>query len=177
MRALELRRHAPRDKEEDRLTPEGQRLAEEVGRELPGGYAAVFTSPAKRAAETVAWFLRGLGQPLPDQHGVIEGLASAVEDRWRTAGKASGTGRIDDIEKTDRDLVEQESARLGGLVRDLLASLPEDSRGLAVGHSPLIEAGVFGVTGTVIEPLDECEGVLIEGDAEEVRLTEEYRRR
>jgi broad specificity phosphatase PhoE len=177
MRALELRRHAPRDKQEDRLTPEGQRLAEEVGRELPGGYAAVFTSPAKRAAETVAWFLRGLGQPLPDQHGVIEGLASPVEDRWRAAAKASGTGRIDDIERTDRDLVEQESARLGGVVRELLASLPEDSRGLAVGHSPLIEAGVFGVTGTVIEPLDECEGVLIEGDAQEARLTEEYRRR
>jgi broad specificity phosphatase PhoE len=177
MRALELRRHAPRDKEEDRLTPEGQRLAEEVGRELPGGYSAVFTSPAKRAAETVAWFLRGLGQLLPDQHGVIEGLASPVEDRWRAAAKASRTGRIDVIERTDRDLVEQESARLGGVVRELLASLPEDARGLAVGHSPLIEAGVFGVTGTVIEPLEECEGVLIEGDAGEARLTEEYRRR
>jgi broad specificity phosphatase PhoE len=177
MRALELRRHAPRDKEEDRLTPEGQRLAEEVGRELPGGYAAVFSSPTKRAAETVAWFLRGLGQPLPDQHGVSEGLASPMEDRWRAAGKASGTGRIDDIEGVDRDLVEQEAARLGGVVRELLASLPKDGRGLAVGHSPLIEAAVYGTAGTVIEPLDECEGVLIEGDGGELRLTQEYRRR
>jgi broad specificity phosphatase PhoE len=177
MRALELRRHAPRDKQEDRLTPEGQRLAEEVGRELPGGYAAVFSSPAKRAAETVAWFLRGLGQPLPDQHGVSEGLASPVEDRWRAAAKASGTGRIDDIESVDRDLIEQETARLGGVVRELLASLPENGRGLAVGHSPLIEAAVYGTAGTVIDPLDECEGVVLEEDGGEIRLGEEHRRR
>jgi broad specificity phosphatase PhoE len=177
MRALELRRHAPREKADDRLTPEGQRLAEEVGRSLPGGYAAIFTSPAKRAAETVAWFLRGLGQTLPEHHAVTEGLASRVEDRWRAASKASGTGRIDDIEGVDGELVEQEASRLGRAAVELLGSLDDGARGLAVGHSPLIEAAVFGATGRVVEPLDECEGVLLEGDGETVRLAEEYRRR
>jgi broad specificity phosphatase PhoE len=176
MRSLELRRHAPRDKEEDRLTPEGQRLAEEIGRSLPGGYAAVFSSPAKRAAETVAWFLRGLGQPLPDQHEITEGLASPVEDRWRASGKAAGSGRIDEVERVDRDLVEQEATRLGSALREILASVPEDGRGLAVGHSPLIEAAVYGATGRVVEPLKECEGLLVEDQGDEVRVTKEYRR-
>jgi broad specificity phosphatase PhoE len=177
MRSLELRRHAPRDKEEDRLTPEGQRMAEEVGRDLPGGYDAVFSSPAKRAAETVAFFLRGLGQPLPDQHGVSEGLASPVEDRWRASSKASGSGRIDDIERVDRELIEQEARRLGDAARDLLRSVPDGGRALAIGHSPLIEAAVYGATGTVIEPLDECEGVAIEEDSGRIRMGQEYRRR
>jgi broad specificity phosphatase PhoE len=175
MRALELRRHAPRDKDEDRLTPEGQRLAEEVGRNLPGGYAVVYTSPAKRAAETVAWFLKGLGQPLPDQHGVSDDLASPVEDRWKASAKAAEWGRLDRIEAVDRDLVEQESRRLGEAAGRLLASVPDGARGLAVGHSPLIEAAVYGLTGSVIEPLAECEGVLLEEDGGEVRLAREYR--
>jgi broad specificity phosphatase PhoE len=176
MRALELRRHAPREKEADRLTPEGQRLAEEVGRDLPGGYAAVWTSPAKRAAETVAWFLKGLGQPLPGDHGVSEGLASPVEDRWKASAKAAGWGRLDRIEALDPDLVEKESRRLAEATRGLLASVPEDARGRAVGHSPLIEAAIFGLTGTVIEPLSECEGVLLEEHDGQIRLAKEYRR-
>lgn len=175
MRALELRRHAPRDPDADRLSAEGQAQAEAVGRDLPGGYDAVFTSPAKRAAETMAWFLRGLGQKLPAQHGVTDGLASPVEDRWRAAAKAAGTGRIDTVREQDPSLVDDESRRLGQAVRELLAAVPEGRRGLAVGHSPLIEAAVFGLTGQVIEPLRECEGVLLRDEDGPVRLAEEYR--
>ena len=80
MRALELRRHAPRDPDADRLSPEGQAMAERVGRDLPGGYGAIFCSPAKRAAETVAWFLRGLGQQLPHVHAVVDGLGAGGDD-------------------------------------------------------------------------------------------------
>jgi broad specificity phosphatase PhoE len=176
MRALELRRHAPRDPDADRLSPDGQLAAEEVGRDLPGGYSAIYTSPAKRAAETVAWFLRGLGQQLPAQHGVVEGLASSVEDRWKAAVKAAGSGRIDEVSRQDAALVEEESARLAIAVRDILAAVPEDGRALAVGHSPLIEAAVYGLTDTVVEPLKECEGLLLEQDDGSVRVAEEYRR-
>lgn len=175
MRALELRRHAPRDPDADRLSGEGQALAEAVGRDLPGGYDAVFTSPAKRAAETMAWFLRGLGQKLPAQHGVAEGLASPVEERWRAAAKAAGTGRIDAVREHDPSLVDDESRRLGEAARALLVAVPEGRRGLAVGHSPLIEAAVFGLTNQVIEPLRECEGVLLQEEDGLVRLAEEYR--
>lgn len=176
MRALELRRHAPREPDADALSEQGQVLALRTGQDLPGGYAAVFTSPARRAAETVAWFLRGLGQQLPADHGVAEGLGSPVEDRWRAAAKAAGSGRIDAVREQDPELVDQESARLAAAVRSLLAGVPEGARGLAVGHSPLIEAAAFGLTGAVIEPLAECEGILVEEEGGRVRLAAEYRR-
>lgn len=176
MRALELRRHAPRDPEADALSEQGRTLALHVGKDLPGGYAVVFTSPARRAAETAAWFLRGLGQQLPPDHGVAEGLGSPAEDRWRAAAKAAGTGRIDVVRERDPELVEEESARLADAVRALLREVPEGGRGLAVGHSPLIEAAAYGLTDEVIEPLAECEGILLEEVDGRVRLAAEYRR-
>lgn len=177
MRALELRRHSLREPDADALSEEGRVLALHVGKDLPGGYAAIYTSPARRAAETVAWLLRGLGQQLPQDHGASDGLGSPVEDRWRATAKAAGSGRIDAIREQDAELLDRESRRLGAAARDLLASLPEDGRALAVGHSPLIEAAVFGVTGHVIEPLQECEGVLLEQDDDgRIRLASEYRR-
>lgn len=177
MRALELRRHAPREPDADALTEEGQILALHVGKDLPGGYVAIYTSPARRAAQTVAWFLRGLGQQLPQEHGVTDGLGSPVEDRWRAAAKAAGVGRVDAIREQDEELVDQESSRLATVVRDLLVSLPDNGRALAVGHSPLIEAAVFGLTGESIEPLRECEGVLLEEDEGRIRLSADYRRK
>lgn len=175
MRALELRRHANRDPDEDRLSSDGEILAERIGKDLEGPYDAVFTSPARRAAETVAWFLRGLGHPMPAMHGVAEGLMSEAVDRWRNAAKAAGSGRIDAVERVDPELVEKESAVLGDTVRRLLADLHDGGRGLAVGHSPLIEAAVYGLTGTVVDPLRECEGVLLVDDEGEVRLDRELR--
>jgi broad specificity phosphatase PhoE len=177
VRALELRRHSLRDPDADALSEEGRVLALHVGKDLPGGYAAIYTSPAKRAAETVAWFLRGLGQQLPQDHGMSDGLGSPVEGRWRAAAKAAGGGRIDAIKEQDAQLVNQESRRLGAAARELVTSLPQNGRALAVGHSPLIEAAVFGVTGHVIEPLRECEGVLLEEDeGGQILLASEYRR-
>ncbi|HEX9123310.1 MAG TPA: histidine phosphatase family protein [Actinomycetota bacterium] len=148
MRALEIRRHAKRQPDVDRLSARGRAQAQEVGRTLAGGYAVVYVSPAERAAETVAWFLRGLGEQLPPQ-GVVPGLA--------------GRGTDDSPRE------------LGAVLRDLLHRVPEGERGLAVGHTPLIEKAVLGLTGREIAPLAECEGVLLsEEDAhlviEELRL-------
>jgi broad specificity phosphatase PhoE len=92
VRTVEFRRHAARQKDADALSPEGQAQAEEVGRSLSTDYAIAFVSPAKRAAETMAWFLRGSGQPLPP-HAVIADLASGEEDRWRAAVKSAGSTR------------------------------------------------------------------------------------
>lgn len=175
LRTLEVRRHAPREKGVDALSDEGRDLAHRVGQKLAGDYDAVFTSPAKRAAETVAWFLRGLGQPLPRTHGVSDGLTSTVEPRWREAAKASGSGRIDDIAGRDPDLVEMEKSRLGDAVLQMLAAVSDGERVLAVGHSPLIEAAVYGLTGHVIEPLKECEGVILIRENDEIVLAEELR--
>jgi broad specificity phosphatase PhoE len=175
VRALELRRHAPRDPDNDRLSSDGEILAERVGTELPGPYDAVFTSPARRAAETAAWFLRGLGQPVPAMHGVAEGLASEMEDRWRAAAKAAGSSRLDSVERVDPDLVEKESSALADTIRRLIGDLPEGARGLGVGHSPLIEAAVYGLLGTVLDPLKECEGVLLVEEESKIRLEQELR--
>jgi broad specificity phosphatase PhoE len=176
VRFLELRRHALRDPDADRLSENGRALALHIGKDLPGGYAAVFTSPAHRAAETAAWFLRGLGQQLPQDHGVAEALASPVEDGWRAAAKAAGTGRIDAVRQHDPELVDDESRRLADGVLELLTHVPDGGRGLAVGHSPLIEAAIYGLTGQVIEPLGECEGVALEQDEGAIRVAEQYRR-
>ena len=73
MERLELRRHAPREPDADRLSAAGRILAEDVGRATTRTYDRVFVSPAGRAAETAAWFLRGAMQQLPD-HAVVPGL-------------------------------------------------------------------------------------------------------
>jgi len=146
VRALELRRHAPRDPEADRLSKDGQALALHIGKNLPGGYVALFTSPANRAAETAAYFMRALGQQLPQIHGVSEELASDDPDR------------------------------LAAGVRKILAEIPEGGRGLAVGHTPLIEWAVLALTGEEIRPLRECEGVVLEQEEDRIELAGEYRR-
>lgn len=173
MRYLELRRHAPN--EGDQLTEAGRALAERVGHSLEGPYDAVFSSPAKRAAETVAWFLRGLGQQLPQHHGVTDALTSPREDRWREAATASATGRIDDIERVDPDLVAEETPRLADAMLQMLAALQDGQRALAVGHSPFLEAGVHALTGQVLEPLGKCEGVLLSREDDRVHVERELR--
>src|ERR1700736_3008293 len=103
MKVIELRRHAARANDADALSPEGRVQAEDVGRGLRTDYAVVFVSPAQRAAETVAWFLRGSGTPLR-AHAVVPGLASEVEDRWRQAARAAGSSRLDAVMATDPGL-------------------------------------------------------------------------
>ena len=146
MKSVELRRHAPRDPEEDRLSKDGQGLALLIGRDLPGGYVAVFTSPARRAAETAAFFLRALGQKLPQIHGVSDDLAS------------------DDPNKLAR------------AVHQIFDAIPDGGRGMAIGHTPLLETAVKALTGESISPLRECEGVLLEEEDGVIRLANEYRR-
>jgi broad specificity phosphatase PhoE len=163
MRELELRRHAIRQKGEDALSPEGRVQAENVGRTLPTDYAFVFISPAKRAAETVAWFLRGSGRPLPP-HAMVPELQSEAEDRWRQAASAANSSRIDAIMTVDAGLVATESQRLARAVAEMMGRVPNGRRALAVGHSPLIEAAVYGLLGLIIEPLRECEGVQLTMD-------------
>ncbi len=141
MTQLELRRHARRDPTADRLSAEGRAQAEDAGREAAGSgsvYAAVFVSPATRAAETAAWFLRGAGQQLPD-HGVVPGLAGKDESGGSPEGMAAG-------------------------VRALLDQIPDGERGLAISHTPFVERAAFGLTGREVEPMGECEGILITRD-------------
>ena len=134
MRTLEVRRHAQRDPVEDRLSAAGRAQAEDVGRDLDAAYDVVFVSPAQRAAETVAWMLRGVGASLPP-HAVIPGLAAKDNDGSPLA--------------------------MAGVLSALLDAVPEGGRGLAVSHTPLIERAVLGLAAAELEPLGECEGVVL----------------
>jgi hypothetical protein len=62
------------------------------------------------------------------------------------------------------------------VVGKLFDEIPEGGRGLGVGHTPLVEEAALGLTGTVVQPLAECEGVrLIRADDGTTTL-EELRR-
>jgi phosphohistidine phosphatase SixA len=134
VRTLEVRRHARRDPAADTLSAAGRAQAEDVGRDLDATYDVVFVSPAKRTAETVAWMLRGRGSQLPP-HAVIPGLAAKDNDGSPLS--------------------------MAGVLSALLDAVPEGGRGLAISHTPLIERAVLGLLSREIEPLGECEGVLL----------------
>jgi phosphohistidine phosphatase SixA len=135
VRQLELRRHARRDPNADRLSSAGRAQAEDVGRAATTAYAVVFVSPSERAAETAAWLLRGAGQQLPD-HEVVPGLGGRDASGGSPTGMASG-------------------------VRALLHRVPDGGRGLAISHTPLVEHAALGLTGAEVDPLAECEGILV----------------
>lgn len=150
MKQLELRRHARRDPNEDRLSTEGRAAAEELGRSIASSKPAfdlIFVSPAARAAETAAWILRGAHRQLGD-HEVIPGLAGKDASGGSPEGMASG-------------------------VRALLAQVPEGGRALAISHTPLVERAAFGLTGIEIEPLAELDGILVtQDDDREITVAE-----
>jgi phosphohistidine phosphatase SixA len=136
VRQLEVRRHAEREPEKDRLSPRGRIQARTLGEASEEvHYDVVFVSPAERAAETAAWFLRGAGHALPD-HEVIPGLGGRDESGGTPEGMAAG-------------------------LRSLLGRIPNGGRGIAFSHTPLIERAVVALTGREIEPLAVCEGILV----------------
>jgi phosphohistidine phosphatase SixA len=57
-------------------------------------------------------------------------------------------------------------------VRALLAGIPDGGRALAVGHTPLIERAAEGLTGDRIDPLGECEGILVTEEDGSLRVQE-----
>lgn len=135
MRQLELRRHAHRDPDADRLSPEGRAAAEDLGRAATVAYDVVFVSPADRAAETAAWLLRGAGQQLPE-HATVPGLAGRDASGGTPAGMVAG-------------------------VDALLDQVPEGGRALAISHTPFVERAALGLTGREVERFAECEGILV----------------
>jgi phosphohistidine phosphatase SixA len=135
MRQLELRRHARREPDADRLSPDGRAQAEDVGRAAGVPFDVVFVSPAERAAETAAWILRGAGAQLPD-HEVVPGLAGRDAEGGSASSMAAG-------------------------VRAMLDRVPEGGRGLAVSHTPFVERAMEGLTGRKPAPFAETEGILV----------------
>ena len=135
MRRLELRRHAKRDPDGDRLSAAGRAEAEDLGRRSSVRFDAVFVSPAERAAETAAWILRGAGLQLPD-HEVVPGLAGRDAEGGSAGSMARG-------------------------VRAILDRVPDGGAGLAISHTPFVERALEGLTGDEPRPFAELEGILV----------------
>jgi phosphohistidine phosphatase SixA len=158
-KSVELRRHTAAAG--DHLTPEGVRDALDVGSRLAGGYDVALSSGAQRATQTLACFLAGAGVKVGGGVVVDDRFRSEVEDRWKTAYKSAGAGDIASFLRVDPDLVEKESVLLGGALKECLDGLPEGGRALVVGHSPMQEVAVYGLTGEVVEPLAKGAGVVV----------------
>jgi broad specificity phosphatase PhoE len=132
-----------------------------IGARLRGGYDLAVSTGAQRATQTLACFLAVLAQPVPGGVVVEPGLRSQVEDRWRLAYQKAGSGALDALREADPELVAEDSERLGAALRRVLDGLPNDGRGLVVGHSPTNEAAVLGLTGEIVPPLAKGAGILV----------------
>jgi phosphohistidine phosphatase SixA len=164
MRYVELRRHT--DNDGDRLSSQGIAAAEVIGRDgLNPPYASFVSSGATRSTQMLEILRSAAGQ---DGTPIIEaaGLRSSVEDRWRAAAKTAGKGAdLEAIREVDADLVDRESWLLGVTLREIVDALPDGGRALVVGHSPMNEAAVLGLTGEVVPPLGKGEGILVIEDS------------
>jgi phosphohistidine phosphatase SixA len=168
-KTVELRRHA--DADGDVLTPDGVRAAVEIGRRLEGDYDLLISSGAQRATQTLACFLAGMGRTVSGGAVVDMGFRSSVEERWFAAARRAQGKELEAFRKVDPDLVEKESALLGGVLKAVFDSLPDGGRALVVGHSPTTEAAVLGLTGQAVEPLAKGAGVLVVEDGGAYRVT------
>jgi broad specificity phosphatase PhoE len=161
-KAVELRRHT--DNDGDALTEEGVHAALEIGARLRGDYTLLVSSGMQRATQTLACFLAALGERVPGGVVVEAGLRTGSEGRWREIYAQTGKPDLESFRAADPDFVAAEEARLGAALDRIFAALPEGGRALAVGHSPTNEAGVFALTGQVVEPLAKGAGLLVVSD-------------
>lgn len=169
-KTVELRRHTAADG--DVLTDEGVRAALGIGVRLATDYDIVISSGAQRATQTAACLLAGSGKKVPNGVVVDERFRSDVEDGWRAAYKAAGAGDIASFREADPELVEQESELLAAALADVFRNLPEGGRALIVGHSPMQEAAVFGLTHEVVAPLSKGAGIEVTANGDDYSVTE-----
>lgn len=163
LRRLEIRRHAEKAAAPgaDRLSPEGIRQAHDLGRSLRVGYTHLYSSGAQRATQTLACIIAGMGRHVLNGVVVRPELVSQREAEWRKVVESAGSSDLEVIRAVSGGLVEEEAARLGSELRAILSELPEGGYGLAIGHSPLIECGIYGLTSKPPAPLATCDGFLI----------------
>jgi broad specificity phosphatase PhoE len=158
-KGVELRRHTEADG--DVLTSNGVRAAVDIGSRLDGDYDLLVSSGAQRATQTLACFLAGLGRRF--DHGVTVDpiFRSEMEERWFEAAKRGGGGGLESFRAVDPALVDEEARRFGDGLRQVFESLSESGRALIVGHSPMHEVAVYGLTGKIVPPIAKGAGVLV----------------
>ncbi|HPN15030.1 MAG TPA: histidine phosphatase family protein [bacterium] len=160
---IEVRRHALKGtgSQKDMLSPEGYEQARQVGRDnmRDKGFTHIAVSPYFRTAQTAAAMAEGAGDFTAATFTVSPALFTGRLDEWMVYHKEHGA-----VVKPESDLIEEEAGRMANDLKDLVSSLPEGSHLLCVGHTPFVETLIYGLTGEVIDPLAECEGVEIEAE-------------
>jgi broad specificity phosphatase PhoE len=169
VRTVELRRHT--DNDGDVLTEEGIAAAVKIGEVLTSTYRLIVSSGAQRATQAAACLLAGMGRRVDGGVRVDPRFRSEVEDRWKDAYRRARAGDLGSFERVEPELVKSEAQRFASALRDLLADLPEGERALVVGHSPMLEAAIYGLTGQVIEPLSKGSGALVIEDGGSYTVT------
>jgi broad specificity phosphatase PhoE len=158
-RRVELRRHT--DNDSDVLTHDGVQTALRIGAGMDSKYDLIVSSGAQRATQSAACMLAGLAREVPGGVVVDSRFRSEVEDRWRSAYEAAGAGDIESFLNADPELVEAEAKLLGAALRATFERLSDGERALVVGHSPMQEVAVYGLTGVIVDPLGKGEGVVV----------------
>jgi broad specificity phosphatase PhoE len=158
-RVVELRRHTAA--EGDVLTPEGVRAAVEIGRRLSGRYDLLVSSGAQRATQTLACLLAA-GTVRCEAGVVVDpGFRSTREEEWFAVARHARSGSLEAFRAAAPDLVAEEAHLLGEALRRTFAALPPDGRALVVGHSPMHECAILGLTGVVVDPIAKGGAVLV----------------
>lgn len=165
---VELRRHTESDG--DVLTAEGITAAIQIGTRLAGNYDLIISSGAQRATQTAACFLAGLSQLVPRGVVVDDRFRSEVEDRWFDVSSRATGKRLGDFIDVDPKLVESEAKRFGDALKDVFEALKDDARALIVGHSPMHEAAIYGLTGELTAPISKGAGALVIADEDGYRV-------
>src|SRR6266508_2831603 len=132
-RFVELRRHT--DNDGDVLTDRGVAAALRIGAGLAGGYRLGVSTGAQRATQTLACLLAALGQPVPGGVIVELGLRSEREDRWRDAYRRAGSGELEALRGADPELVAEDAARIGAVLRRVRERLGDGERAVVVGQN------------------------------------------
>jgi broad specificity phosphatase PhoE len=167
-RTIELRRHT--DNDGDLLSEEGVAAAVEIGRTITGDFDLVVSSGAQRATQTAACFISGMEGNVRGGVVVDSRFRSEFEDEWKEAYERGGAGDLESFRRAAPELVAGESKLMGGALRELLDRLAEGGRALVVGHSPMQEAAVYGLTGEIVEPLSKGAGVRVVAEDENLRV-------
>lgn len=159
---IEIRRHALKGtgSQKDMLSPEGYEQARQVGMDMRDrGFTHIVTSSYFRTAQTAVAMAEGAGDFTATKLVVSQALFTDRMDEWMAYHKEHGA-----VVKPESDLIEEEAGRMANDLKNLVNALPDGSRLLCVGHTPFVETLVYGLTGKVIDPLGECEGVEIEAE-------------
>ncbi len=158
-KTVELRLHTQADA--DALTADGIRAAVEIGSRLTESYDLLISSGTQQATQTLACLLAGTDRRQPSGVTVDTGFRSGAEERWFEAAWHADGKDLEAFRRVDPDLVVNETEVLGGALGSVFQTLAEDGRALIVGHSPSMEAAVFGLTAESVGPFALGSGVTI----------------